>query len=42
MKQEEADKQQVDKVQRKPNIGPGDTRLLATKHLKLKDKPGKL
>ena len=29
-------------MQRKSNIGPGDNVLLSTKHLKLKDKPGKL
>ena len=32
----------ADKVQRKTNIGPEDNVLLSTKHLKLKDKPGKL
>ena len=42
MRQAEANKQQADKVQRKSNIGPGDNILLSTKHLKLKDKPGKL
>ena len=28
-------------MQRKSNISPGDNVLLSTKHLKLKDKPGK-
>ena len=29
-------------MQRKTDIGPEDNGLLSTKHLKLKDKPGKL
>ena len=33
---------EADKVRRKSDISPGDDVLLSTKHLKLKDKPGKL
>ena len=29
-------------MQRKSNVGAGDNILLSTKHLRLKDKPGKL
>ena len=42
MKQAKADRQQADKVQRKTEIGPEDNVMLSTKHLKLKEKPGKL
>ena len=32
----------MDKVCRRSDISPGDNVLFSTKHLKLKDKPGKL
>ena len=32
----------MDKILRRSDISPGDNVLLSTKHLKLKDKPGKL
>ena len=32
----------MDKTRRRSNISPGDNVLLSMKHLKLKDKPGKL
>ena len=32
----------MDKIRRRSDISPGDNVLLSTKHLKLKDKPGKL
>ena len=33
--------QQADKVRRMSDVGPGDNKL-STKHLKLKERPGKL
>ena len=42
MKKTEADRQLVDKVSRKSNIGSGDNIMLFMKYLKLKDKTGKI